>query len=133
MAQRTGQTKSLSEVRQEIAHTRDRLAREVGGLRYELDFPLKFRKSFQRHTGVWVSAVAVLGLIVTGVPRRKKVVVESNRRHTDGETKKKRILEAGLTMTALRLAATLLKPALTRYVTTKLASSMAQRGRRARY
>ena len=40
MAKGTGQKKSLHDLRQEIAHSRDRLARDLGGLRYELDFPL---------------------------------------------------------------------------------------------
>ena len=44
MAEESGQEKSLNELKQEIAHSRDWLARDLGGLRYELDFPLKFRQ-----------------------------------------------------------------------------------------
>ncbi|MEY2579887.1 MAG: hypothetical protein QOI49_2711, partial [Verrucomicrobiota bacterium] len=54
MAQKLGQEKSLHELRQEAAHSRDRLGRDLTGLRYELDFPLKFRKSFQRQTVLWI-------------------------------------------------------------------------------
>ena len=50
MAEKPGQEKSLHELRQQAAHSRDRLGRDLSGLRYELDFPLKFRKSFQRQT-----------------------------------------------------------------------------------
>ena len=59
MAKEPGQEKSLHQLRQEVAHSRDRLARDLSGLRYELDFPLKFRKSFQRQTVVWITAAVV--------------------------------------------------------------------------
>ena len=38
---------SIDELKAEIAQSRERLARDLRGLRYELDFPGKFRRSFQ--------------------------------------------------------------------------------------
>jgi hypothetical protein len=122
MAKGTGQKKQLHQLRQEIAHSRDRLARDLSGLRYELDFPLKFRKSVQRHTGTWVSGVAVLGVLFTMLPRRKKVVVKA-KAGAKGEEQKKGLLEAGFALGALKLAARMLQPAITSYVTRRMAMS----------
>ena len=127
MAKGTGQKKSLHDLRQEIAHSRDRLARDLGGLRYELDFPLKFRESVQRHTGKWISGVAVLGVLFTMLPRKKKVVVKA-KTGDRGEKQKKGILEAGFALGALKLAARMLQPAITSYVTRRM--GMAGRGPR---
>ena len=72
MAKERGQEKSIGELRQEIAHSRDRLARDLSGLKYELDFPLKFRKSFQQHAALWISAVTLLGTLFTVRPSSRK-------------------------------------------------------------
>ena len=115
MAQEPGQEKSLHQLRQEIAHSRDRLARDLGGLRYELDFPLKFRKSFQRQTVVWITAAVVIGVVFAVMPartRKVKVRVKGN----EGNETKKGLLGAGLAVGALRLAATLLKPAVMSFI-----------------
>src|SRR5436190_9862938 len=127
MAKEPGQTRSLHQLRQEVAHSRDRLARDLGGLRYELDFPLKFRKSFQRQTVLWVSAAVVIGVVFAVMPARtKKIRVQAKGSNTS-ETKKG-IVGAGLALGALRLAATLLKPALTQFVARKLSGYAAGAG-----
>lgn len=123
MAKGTGQTKSLHELRQEIAHSRDRLARDLSGLRYEFDFPLKVRKSVQRNTGTWISAMAVAGVILSFLPaRRKTVKVKAEPRDggAKSEKQKKGMLEAGAFLAIARIAAAMLKPALTSYLTSKL-------------
>jgi hypothetical protein len=129
MAKEPGQEKSLHELRQEIAHSRDRLARDLGGLRYELDFPLKFRKSFQRQTVVWITAAVVVGVIFAVMPARTKKVQVKAKAKTDGEEAKKGILGAGLAMGALRLAATLLKPAVMSFVSKKMGGYAADAAR----
>jgi hypothetical protein len=119
MAKESGQEKSLHELRQEIAHSRDRLARDLSGLRYELDFPLKFRKSFQRQTVVWITAAVVIGVVLAVMPARtKKIHIRA--KANDGKETKKGILAAGLAVGALRLAATLLKPAVTQFISRKM-------------
>jgi len=119
MAKEPGQEKSLHQLRQEIAHSRDRLARDLGGLRYELDFPLKFRKSFQRQTVVWITAAVVIGIVFAVMPARtRKVQVRA--KANGGKETKKGILGAGMAVGALRLAATLLKPAVTQFVSKKM-------------
>ena len=96
MAKDPGQEKSLHELRQEVAHSRDRLARDLSGLRYELDFPLKFRKSFQRQTVLWITAAVVIGVVFAVMPARTKKVQVNTKTKSRGEEQKKGILGAGL-------------------------------------
>jgi hypothetical protein len=132
MAEKPGQEKSLHELRQQAAHSRDRLARDLSGLRYELDFPLKFRKSFQRQTVLWIGAAIVVGVIFAVMPAREKKVYLRGKGKADGKRKgeeqKKGLIGAGLAMGALRLVATLLKPTLMKYATDRMGSYAAGRG-----
>jgi hypothetical protein len=126
MAKESGKEKSLHELSQDVAHSRDRLARDLAGLRYELDFPLKFRKSFQRSTAVWVAAAVVLGVLVAMAPARtKKAKVKSKSR---SKSEKEGILGAGLALGALKLAATLLKPVVVKFVSQKMSGYAAGAG-----
>jgi len=120
MAQKPGQEKSLHELRQEAAHSRDRLGRDLSGLRYELDFPLKFRKSFQRQTVLWIGAAIVVGVIFAVMPARTRKVQVNAKAKSKGEHQKEGILGAGLALGALKLAATMLKPTLTAFVAKKM-------------
>jgi hypothetical protein len=125
MAKDPGQTKSTDQLRQEIAHSRDRLARDLAGLKYELDFPLKFRKSFQRHAKTWISAAVLTGVVMTARAASKtKIEYRSIGRkggeHKKGEEQKKGLLQAGLAMGALRFGATLLRPMIISAITKKM-------------
>ncbi|MGI8819666.1 MAG: hypothetical protein ACR2ID_02160 [Chthoniobacterales bacterium] len=124
MAEERRPQKSISELRQEIAHSRDRLARDLTGLKYELDFPLKFRKSFQRSAAIWISAAVLTGVVMTArlLPAKKKTVyvTRDGSQREKGKEQKKGLLQAGLAMGALRLAATLLRPVMVSLVTKKL-------------
>lgn len=132
MAKEPGQEKSLHQLRQEIAHSRDRLARDLSGLRYELDFPLKFRKSFQRQTVLWITAAIVVGVVFAVMPARTKKVYVKGKANgkAKGEEQKKGLIGAGLAVGALRLAATLLKPALMNFAAKKMGGYAAGMGRR---
>ncbi len=121
MAKEPGQAKSPHELRQEIAHSRDRLARDLSGLRYELDFPLKIRKSVQRNTAIWVGGAVLSGAFFSMLPARTKKVTVHAKSKSKGEEQKKGILGAGLTLGMLRFAATLAKPAVTRFIAQKFA------------
>jgi hypothetical protein len=119
MAKEPGQEKSLHQLRQEVAHSRDRLARDLSGLRYELDFPLKFRKSFQRQTVLWITAAVVIGVVFAVMPARTKKVRMNSKTKTKSDPKEG-ILGAGLALGALKLAVTLLKPAVTSFISKKM-------------
>jgi hypothetical protein len=126
MAQERRQTKSIAELRQEIAHSRDRLARDLTGLKYELDFQLKFRKSFQRNAKTWVTAAILTGVVMTAraMPKRKTVVnVKSGGgQKAKGEEQKKGLLQAGLAMGLLRFAGTMLRPVVISMVSKRIAA-----------
>jgi hypothetical protein len=133
MAEKPEQGKSLHELRQEAAHSRDRLGRDLSGLRYELDFPLKFRKSFQRQTVIWIGAAIVVGvIIVAAMPARTKKVRVKTKTKSRGEQQKEGILGAGLALGALKLIATVLKPTITSYVAKKMSGYAAGAGPRRR-
>ena len=127
MAKDPGQAKSADQLRQEIAHSRDRLARDLEGLKYELDFPLKFRKSFQRNAKTWISAAVLTGVVFTARAASKtKIEYRSIGRrsgeHKKGEDQKKGLLQAGLAMGALKFGATLLRPVIISAITKKMGS-----------
>ena len=128
MAEKPGQEKSLHELRQEAAHSRDRLARDLSGLRYELDFPLKFRKSFQRQTVLWIGAAIVVGVVFAVMPARTKKVRVNARAKSKGEQQKEGLLGAGLALGALKLVATMLKPTITAFVAKKMSGYAAGAG-----
>ena len=100
-------SESINDLKLEIAGSRESLARELRGLHYELDFPAKFRRSFRKQTGSWLSAAAAVGALIALAPmRRKKVYVDAkSRRKTD-----KKLLETGLGLAAVKLVTNLARP-----------------------
>ena len=120
MAQKSEQDESNYELTQKIAHSREHMARDLSGLRYELDFPMKFRRSFQRSTVVWIGAAAVVGIVFAFMPARtKKVYVAGKKKDEQG----KKFLEAGFAVAAMKLAATLLKPVVVGYLTKRMSGA----------
>ena len=120
MAEKSGQEKSLGNLKQQIAHSRDWLARDVSGLRYELDFPLKFRRSFERQTIVWIAAAVVIGVALAVVPARTSEIRVNTKGTSRRNTQQEGILGAGLALGALKVAATLLKPVVIRFIQKKM-------------
>lgn len=125
MAEERGPQKSIADLRQEIAHSRDRLARDLSGLKYELDFPLKFRKSFQRNSKVWMSAAVLTGVVMTArmLPSKPRTVYVrrfgGGGEKDKGKEQRKGLLGAGVAMGVLKLVATLARPLVISFVTKK--------------
>ena len=117
MARESG--RNDAELKEEIARSRLRVAREVRGLCYELDFPRKIRRSFQRQTLLWIGAAAAVGLLLTIAPaRRKKVYVDlKSARKPAGK-----LLEAGFLLGALKITASLLKPVIVSFLKKKISA-----------
>ena len=104
---------SISELKGEIAGSRERVARELQGLRYELDFPAKFRRSFRKQTGSWITAAAAVGAVIALAPmRRKKVYVDAK----DPRRSDKKLMQTGLAMAALKLVGNLARPVIMEFV-----------------
>jgi hypothetical protein len=86
-------------------------------VRSELDIPRKIRQSFRTHTGAWIAVVAVIGVaLVIRSTRKRKIYVQAKAEHK-ARTK---LLEAGVVLGALRIAATVLKPMVVKFVTQKV-------------
>lgn len=119
MAEEPRPRKSIHELRQEIAHSRDRLARDLSGLRYELDLPLKFRKSVQRHTSGWVAGAALAGVTMMMLPARQKKVYVKTKSGKKGDAPKG-LLEAGFAIGALKLVGTLARPIVMKFLSRKI-------------
>src|SRR5882757_71181 len=100
-------SESINELKTEIAGSRERLARELRGLKYELDFPAKFRRSFRKQTGSWMSAAAAVGALIALAPMRKKRVYVDARSRRKGD---KKLMQTGLGRAALKLVGNLGRP-----------------------
>src|SRR5438270_5564109 len=110
--------KDRAAIKSDIALSRDRLGRELSGLRYELDIPRKLKNSFRDQTAIWIGALAVVGLLIAFAPARKKKVYV--RAKDNSKENGKGLLEAGALVGVLKFAATLLRPALMKFVTSKI-------------
>jgi hypothetical protein len=119
---------SINELKLEIADSRERLARELRGLRYELDLPARFRRSFRRQTGSWISAAAAVGALIALAPvRKKKIYVD-----TRGRRKKdKKLMETGIALAAMKLVTNLARPVIMEFVKNRFFySGEPQRGKK---
>ena|SRR5438128_814418 len=120
MAKESRRQQSSDDLKLDLARSRDRVARDLRSLRYELDFPRKIKRSFQRQTVVWVTAAVVVGTLIVLLPMRRKTVYVKKPAPEGKKDKKSGVLEAGFALGALKFAATLLKPALVSFVTRKM-------------
>jgi len=112
-------SESIDELTAEIARSRERLGRDLRGLRYELDFPAKFRRSFRQQTLSWISAAAAVGALIALAPmRKKKIYVDASRRTGD-----KKLMATGLGLAAMKLAANVARPVVVEFVKNRLFTS----------
>ena len=117
MAKKSGNKQSAAELKQQIALSRDEIGRRLSRVREEADVGRKIRRSVRREPVPWIVGAIAVGLIITGiVTRNKKVIVDVARR---GTKTKSALLETGFLLGALRVAATLLKPVVMRFVQEK--------------
>jgi len=119
---------SINELKLEIADSRERLVRELRGLRYELDLPAKFRRSFRKQTGSWISAATAVGALIALAPMRKKKIYVD----TKGRRKKdKKLMETGIALAAMKLVTTLARPVIMEFVKNRFFySGEPQRGKK---
>jgi hypothetical protein len=118
-------SESIDELTAQIARSRERLGRDLRGLRYELDLPAKFRRSFRQQTVSWISAAAAVGALIALAPmRKKKVYVNAKgRRRAD-----KKLMETGLGLAAMKLVANLARPVVVEFVKNRLFASDGRSG-----
>jgi hypothetical protein len=127
MAKESGSEEKRVDLRQKIGRSRELVVRDMSGLRYELNFPLKFKKAFQRHTVVWVGAALAAGLFVALLrARTKKIYVNAAGKKV--RPPNKTLLESGALLGAVKLAMTVLQP----MVVSHFAKKGAKKGDRSR-
>ena len=121
-------SESNNELTAEIARSRLSVASELRGLRYELDFPAKFRRSFRKQTGSWISAAAAVGALVALAPmRKKKVYVDAKGRPKTN----KKLMETSVALAAIKLVGNLARPVIMEFVKNRFFYSGApSRGRK---
>ena len=104
---------SINELKLEIADSRERLVRELRGLRYELDLPAIFRRSFRKQTGSWISTAAAVGALIALAPmRKKKIYVDTRGRRKQD----KKLMETGIALAAMKLVTNLARPVIMEFV-----------------
>jgi hypothetical protein len=102
------------------------IVRDMDGLRYELNFPLKFKKAFQRHTVLWVGAALVLGLGIALLrARTQKVYVGLGGKVRSPD---KTLLQSGALVGLLKLGMTLLQPMIVSHFAKRGAKSGGKQG-----
>ena len=130
MAEKSGRNKSVDELRAEIAQSREHVSRDLRGLQYELDIPAKFRRSFRKQTGSWLTAATAVGALIALAPmRKKKIYVDAK----SGRKSQKKLVETGLALGALKIAASFVRPVIVEFVKNRLTDFAGQsRGSRKR-
>jgi hypothetical protein len=117
MAETPGRNKSIDELTAEIAESRERVGRDLCGLRHELDFPAKFRRSFREQTVSWITAAAAVGALIALAPmRKKKIYVDAK----SSRKSQKKLVETGFALAALKVAASLARPVIVEFVKNRL-------------
>lgn len=131
MAEKSGSDEAPVELRQKIARSRELVVRDMGGLRYELNFPLKFKKAFQRHTVIWVGAALAVGLCLALLrARTQKVYVGVGGKKV--RSPDKTLLQSGALLGLLKLGMTLVQPMVVSYFAKKGAKKGGEKARPAR-
>ena len=129
MAEKSGHDRSTDELRAEIASSRERVSRDLRGLHYELDFPAKFRRSFREQTVSWITAAAAVGALIALAPmRKKKIYVDAK----SGDKTKKKLVETGFALAALKIAASLVRPVVVEFAKNRLIGMTGQSRRSSR-
>ena len=127
MAEKTGPKKDPVELRRRIASSRELVVREWDGLRYELNFPLKFKKAFQRNTVLWVGAALAVGLCVALLRARTHKVYVGRGSAKMGKPNKA-LFESGALLGLLKLGMTLVQPMIVSHFAKKGAKTGGKEG-----
>ena len=117
MAEKSGRNKSIDELTAEIAQSREHVTRDLRGLRYEVDFAAKFRRSFREQTISWLTTAAAVGALVALAPmRKKKIYVDAK----SGRKSQKKLVETGFALAVLKIATNLARPVIVEFVKNRL-------------
>jgi hypothetical protein len=117
MAEKSGRNKSIDELTAEIAQSRKQVTRDLRGLRYEVDFAAKFRRSFREQTVSWLTTAAAVGALVALAPmRKKKIYVDAK----SGRKSRKKLVETGFVLAVVKIAANMVRPVVVEFLKNRL-------------
>ena len=117
MDKKSGSSNSADGLSNEIAQSRELVTSNLRGLRYELDFPRRIRRSIRHEPLPWIATAAAVGIfIVLITTRRKKIYVPTK----SAGKPRSNLLAMGFTLGALKLVAGLLQPILVDIVEKKV-------------
>jgi hypothetical protein len=117
MGEKSKSNKSTDELRTKIARSRERVDCDLRGLHYELDFPAKLQRSYRERTASWLAASTAVGaLMVLLLTRKKKIYVDPK----SGGKANKKLVETGFAVGALKIGASLVRPAIVELVKNRL-------------
>jgi len=129
MGEKSERNKSTDELRTKIARSRERVDCDLRGLHYELDFPAKLQRSFRERTVSWLAASTAVGtLMVLLLTRKKKIYVDPK----SGRKANKKLVESGFALGALKIGASLVRPAMVELVKKRLTGVAGQPRARSR-
>ncbi|HWL54789.1 MAG TPA: hypothetical protein VNQ90_20270 [Chthoniobacteraceae bacterium] len=98
-----------------LERSRREISRNVDGVRHDLDVRTQLRSSVVRQKGFWLSGAAVAGWLLAGWPRRRKALPAPSRKK---EVSARR--GGGFLLALFGLIGSIIKPAVTSFLTRKL-------------
>jgi hypothetical protein len=117
MGEKSKSAKSTDELRTMIARSRERVDRDLRSLHHELDFPAKLQRSYREQTVSWLAASMVVGtLMVLLLMRKKKIYFDQE----SGRKVNKKLVETGFGLGALKIGASLVRPAIVELIKSRL-------------
>lgn len=109
----------------DLARARREIGANAHGLAHDLEISRRLKAAFRKNRVGWLAGGGLLGFLLAELPGRgKKVVVHRVGKKSDG---KETALKAGLMMTLVKLAFDVVRPALTKWLTLRVASYAGQR------
>ena len=117
MGEKSKDNKSTNQLRATIARSRERVDCDLRGLHYELNFPAKLQRSYRERTVSSLAASTAVGaLMVLLLMREKKTYVDPK----SGRKVNKKLVETGFALGALKIGASLVRPAIEELVKKRL-------------
>lgn len=110
-----------------LEKARAQMGSAASGLRHELDFKAKARRSFRTHTPAWIIGAVVGGLVLSQLRRRPKPAIEVKR----SAIKKEDATKAAAVIALGKLALDLLRPTLIAWARSKLLAGFSARAQKA--
>jgi hypothetical protein len=103
----------------ELARARAALASNAQGLRRDLDFSARAKKSFKKSPVPWLGGAAVLGLLIARIPGRSSAPAKKRSIKIFPQEDKavEKAGKAGLVLGAMKIAFDLARPVLMRWAT----------------